>query len=124
MRVTTEEIAQAGAVRVHAIEVYTVVAGLAGIVPAAEHNGAIIGHHRVEVVALVEGNLLNVLAIIIHHMQNKGGAVSLLVQTGVLGLAFIKQYRFRDPLTGGGENDSAIGQIGRRNVLAGPSGNV
>ena len=100
MGVTTEKITQASAVRVDAVEVHTVVPGLAGIIPAAEHNGAIIRHHGVEVVALVEGDLFNVLTIVVHHMQNKPGAITLLVQTGILGFAFIKQHRLGNPLTG------------------------
>ena len=121
---TTVEIAQPGAIGINAIEVYTVVAGLAGIVPATEHNGAVVSHQGVKVVALVERDLFNVLAIIVHHMQDKRRAVTLLVQARVLGLTFIKQYRLGDALTGGGKNDSAIGQIGGRNVLPGPRSDV
>ena len=121
---TTVEIAHPGAIGINAIEVYTVVSGLAGIVPATEHNGAVVSHHGIEVVTLVKRNLFDVLAIIVHHMQDKRRAVALFVQAGVLRLAFIKQYRLGNPLTGRGENDSAIGQIGGSNILSGARGNV
>ena len=84
-----------GAVGIHLIEMNAV--GVAGVVPAAEHDLAVVEHHRLEVVALIERHLVQVgrVARIAHHVQQIRGLVAVLVERLELRLVLVEQDRLR-----------------------------
>ena len=117
MRVAAVKITEPGAVRIDLIEVESVALGLAGIVPAAKYDGAFVRYQWVQIVALVERDLLDVVPVSIHHVQDKGRNLALLVKRRILGLALVQQNRARHPLPRGGKDNAVIRQVSRRDIL-------
>ncbi len=104
------------AVGINRVEVDRVVA--AGVVPAAEHHAPVGQHRGVEVVALVEGELADVAAVRVHHVQHERRLDAALVQRRELRLALVEQHGARLALARGGEHDPPVGQVVRREVVA------
>ena len=107
------------AVRLHAVEVHRVVA--AGMIPTGVEDFAgpqAAEHGRVEIVALVEGELRDILPVLVHHMQHEGLVATALGQRLERRLALVEQHLARIDLAVGTENDPAVGQVGRRQVVA------
>ena len=87
------------AVRIHLVKSQVVIA--AGVVPTGEDDLPVRQHRWIEIVVLVEGNLVDVGAVGIHHVEHECRLVAILILRGELRLAFIEQDRFRLPLAGG-----------------------
>ena len=103
------------AVRVHRIQMYR---AAARVLPAAEHDAPVVEHVGVEVVALVEGDLADAGAVRVHHVQHEGVLVPVLVLGGELRLALVDQHGLRLALPRGREDDAAVRQVVRRDVVA------
>ena len=106
---------EVGAVRVGAVEADAVDVG--HVVPAAEHHPAVVQHGRVEVRALIEGDLVKVGAVLVDDVERERFVVSILVEGGELRLALVEQDRLGPPLPGGGKHDPAVRQKARCHVL-------
>src|SRR3970282_963529 len=92
--------------------------GPARMIPAAEHDLAAVEHRRIEVVALVERDLMQVVAVGIDDVEDQGGIVQVIVQRVELRLALVEQSRLRLPWARGREDDPPVRQVVRRDVLA------
>ena len=62
------------------------------MIPPAEQHLAIGQDCRIEIVTLVERDLVYVAAIVVHHVQDEGRFVPVLVLGIELGLALIQQH--------------------------------
>ena len=80
---------QVGAVRVDAVQIELVVVDV--MFPAREHDAAVRQHRRIEVVALVERDLVDVGAVGVHHVQHERRLVVVLVLGGELRLVLVEQ---------------------------------
>ena len=107
---------QVRAVGVHAIQVDRVVAGMA--LPAAEHDLPIVEHRRIQVVALVERDLADVVAVFVHDVQVERELVVVLVDGRERALALVEQQRLRLRLPRRREDDTAVREILRHDVVA------
>ncbi len=104
-------------VRIGRVQVHAILAG--GVVPAAPQNPAAREDRGVAVVALVEGDLVNVRAVGVHHVQHERGLAAVLVLRLELRLALVQQDRLRLPLPRRGEHDAAVGHDVRRHIVRG-----
>ena len=92
---------------------------VAGVVPAAEQHLAVVEHRRLVVAALIERHLLEVVAAVVaHDVQHERRLVAILVARVVLRLAVVDQDGLRRLLPRRDENDAAVRQIVRREVVA------
>ncbi len=107
---------QIGAVRVDAVEIELVVVDV--MFPAREDDASVRQHRRVEVVALVERDLVDVRAVVVHHVQHERRLLVVLVLGCVLRLVLIEQDRARLALARRAEHDPAVRQVVRHDVVA------
>ena len=107
---------QLGAVRIHPVQVHLVVGHV--VVPAAEDDLAVLHHRRVEVVALVKGNLLEARAVVVHDMQVERKLFLVLIHGRERTLVLVKQQCLRLRLARRCENDAAVRQVFRHDVVA------
>ena len=110
------------AVRPHRIDAHFVVSR--GGVPPREHDSAVVEHRRVQVVALVERDLLDVGAVGAHHMQHERGLVAILVLGIELRLALVEQDGLGLPLARRTEDDASVGKVVRCDVVALPGDRI
>ena len=88
-----------------------------GVIPAGKHHPATgrllaVGHDqhgRISVMALIEGDLVDVAAVRIHHVQDEGVFVEIFIERRELWLAFVQLDDARLRLPRGGEHDAPIG---------------
>ena len=104
------------AVGPHRIDAHLVVPGSA--VPAREDDPAVVEHGRIEVVALVERDLLDVGAVGAHDVQHERRLVAVLVLRVELWLAFVEQDRLRLALAGRAEDHAPVGKVVWCDVVA------
>ena len=116
MALSAVEGSQRGPVRVHPVQVKTVFIVL--VIPTQEDHPAIRFYQRRHIVAHVEGDLLNIRTVRLHHMQGESAHVAPFLERIELGFAFIQQARPGLTLASGGKDNAAIGQVGGVTVLA------
>ena len=89
-------------VRVHPVQVHLII--VASVIPAREHDLAIAHWRWVKIMTLVESELLNAAAIIVHDVDTERKLVLVFVHRREAGLAFVQQDGLRTRLTGRREN--------------------
>src|SRR5690606_1042987 len=92
---------------------------IADVIPADVHDLAVHAHAGVAVVALVEGDLLDVAAVGIHHVQHQRRLTVVAVGVTEGRHAGRLQLRPAVGLAVGGEHDAAVGQVVRVEIIAG-----
>jgi hypothetical protein len=110
------------AVRVHAVDIDGTVDR--GIIPAAEHDLPVRQNRRIEIVRLIIRNLFDGAAIRVHDVQNERRFVLILVFRRELRLALVQQHGIGAQLSRRRENDAAVRQILRTDVMPDFGGEV
>jgi hypothetical protein len=113
-------VAAVGVGRIQMNAVAAVAAG--GVVPAAVHDAAVGEQRRVDVVALVVGDLADVGGLVrvridLHHVQHECRFIASLGLRLEVGLALAGQHRLGIALARRGEQHAAVGEVVRRDVL-------
>ncbi len=110
------------AVGIDAVQIHLILARR--VVPAGEEDAAAREHGGVAIMALIEGDLIDLGAVGADHVQVEDRLGACLVLGDELRLALVDQDRLRVPLARRGEDDAAVRQIVRRDIVHGVGGRV
>ncbi len=105
---------QARSVGVELIEAQPV---LRETIPAGEQHPALDVDQRLQVVALVVADLVDIAPVRIHHVEHQGVLIVVFGLGRELGFAVVKQHRPVAALAGGAEQDAVIRQVLWADVL-------